>query len=170
VFTASQGNQHIVAGPYRALSDPRVTFVDANANSLDGSIRLFRQTKYTSFTAPIRIASGLEARYIIAEAQLEVSGNTAPALALIAERRTAGSQPAFTGTAPAEVLAELMDQRARDFWLEAKHMGDILRNPAAAALVPPVGSPFYKPTYGNFVTTACLPVPFAEKANNPNFP
>ena len=62
-----------------------------------------------------------------------------------------------------------MDQRARDFWLEAKHYGDIIRNPTAAALVPATGSVFYKSEYGNFLQPACLPVPFAEKANNPNF-
>ena len=170
VFVSSSGTSQIVAGPYRALADPRVTFVDAGINGQDGRNRLFRQTKYPSFTAPIRIASGLEARYIAAEAQLEISGtNTAPALALIAERRTAGGQSAFTGTTTAAVLAELMDQRARDFWLEAKHLGDIIRNPTAAALVPPVGSVFYKSEYGNFLPVACLPVPFAEKANNPNF-
>ena len=170
VFITSQGNTQVVAGLYRALNDPRVTFVEVNANAQDNVLRLFRQTKYTSFTAPIRIASGLEARYISAEAQLEASGNTAPALALIAERRTAGSQPAFTGTTPAAVLAELMDQRARDFWLEAKHLGDVIRNPAAAALVPPVGSTYYKPNFGNFLAIACLPIPLVEKANNPNFP
>ncbi|HZI27989.1 MAG TPA: hypothetical protein VFD64_07515 [Gemmatimonadaceae bacterium] len=170
VYITSQGTTQIVAGLYRALGDPRVTFVDAGINAQDATNRLFRQTKYTSFTAPIRIASGLEARYISAEAQLEASGNTAPALALIAERRTAGSQPPFTGTTVAAVLAELMDQRARDFWLEARHLGDILRNPTAAALVPPAGSPFYKPALGNFLPIACLPIPFAEKANNPNFP
>ena len=170
VFITSQGNTQIVAGLYRALNDPRITFVDATINAQDARNRLFRQTKYTSFAAPIRIASGLEARYISAEAQLKASGNTAPALALIAERRTAGGQPAFTGTTTAAVLAELMDQRARDFWLEARHLGDILRNPTAAALVPPVGSPFYKPEYGNFLPITCLPIPFVEKANNPNFP
>ena len=170
VFVTSSGTTQIVAGLYRALADPRVTFVDAGINAQDGRNRLFRQTKYTSFAAPIRIASGLEARYISAEAQLEASGNTAPALALIAERRAAGSQPAFTGTTAAAVLAELMDQRARDFWLEARHLGDILRNPTAAALVPPVGSPFYKSEYGNFLPITCLPIPFTEKANNPNFP
>ena len=170
VFITSSGTTQIVAGLYRALGDPRVTFVDANINAQDGANRLFRQTKYTGFTAPIRIASSLEARYISAEAQLKASGNTAPALALIAERRAAGSQPAFTGTTPAAVLAELMDQRARDFWLEARHLGDILRNPTAAALVPPVGSPFYKPALGNFQPITCLPIPFVEKANNPNFP
>jgi hypothetical protein len=170
VFITSSGTTQVVAGLYRALADPRVTFTDAGINAQDNSLRLFRQTKYTSFTAPIRIASGLEARYISAEAELKASGNTAPALALITERRTAGSQPAFTGTSVDAVLAELMDQRARDFWLEARHLGDVLRNPTAAALVPPVGSPFYKPTLGNFLPIACLPIPFSEKANNPNFP
>jgi hypothetical protein len=169
VFITSSGTTQIAAGPYRALGDPRVTFVDAGINAQDGRNRLFRQTKYPSFAAPIRIASGLEARYIAAEAQLKINGNTAPALTLIAERRTAGSQPAFTGTTTAAVLAELMDQRARDFWLEAKHYGDIIRNPTAAALVPGAGCVFYKSVYGNFVPVACLPVPFAEMANNPNF-
>jgi hypothetical protein len=169
VFVASSATTQIVAGLYRALADPRVTFADAGINAQDGRNRLFRQTKYGSFTAPIRIASGLEARYIAAEAQLKINGNTAPALTLIGERRTAGSQTAFTGTTTAAVLAELMDQRARDFWLEARHLGDIIRNPTAAALVPPVGSVFYKSEYGNFLPVACLPIPFAEKANNPNF-
>jgi hypothetical protein len=168
VFAASSATTQIVAGLYRALADPRVTFVDAGINAQDGRNRLFRQTKYASFTAPVRIASGLEARYIAAEAQLK-TGTTAPALTLIAERRTAGGQGAFTGTTTAAILAELMDQRARDFWLEAKHLGDIIRNPTAAALVPAVGSVFYKSEYGNFLPVACLPVPFAEKANNPNF-
>lgn len=169
VFVTSSGTTQIVAGLYRALADPRVTFVDAGINAQDARNRLFRQTKYPNFTAPIRVASGLEARYIAAEAQLKINGTTAPALTLIAERRTAGNQPAFTGTTTAAVLAELMDQRARDFWLEGKHQGDIIRNPTAAALVPPTGSVFYKSEYGNFVAPACLPVPFAEKANNPNF-
>jgi len=169
VFLASSATTQVVAAPYRALGDARVTFVDAGINTQDGQLRLFRQTKYPNITAPVRIASGLEARYIAAEAQLKLNGNTAPALALIAERRTAGGQGVFIGTTAAAVLAELMDQRARDFWLEGKHLGDIIRNPTAAALAPAAGSAFYKPQFGNFLPLACLPVPFAEKANNPNF-
>lgn len=168
VFLLSSGTTQVVATPYRALADPRVPFVDGNANAQDGVTRLYRQTKYANITAPVRIASGLEARYIAAEAQLKI-GSTAPALALIAERRAAGNQGAFTGTTTAQVLAELMDQRARDFWLEGKHLGDVIRNPTAAALVPPAGSPFYRANFGNFAPLTCLPVPFAEKANNPNF-
>jgi hypothetical protein len=169
VFLASSGTTQIAAGLYRALGDPRVTTTDAGINAQDGRNRLFRQTKYPAITTPVRIASALEARYIAAEAQLKINGTTGPALTLIAERRTAGNQPAFTGTTTAQILAELMDQRARDFWLEGKHLGDILRNPTAAALVPAVGSPFYKSELGNFLAMACLPVPFPEKANNPNF-
>ena len=169
VYLTSSGTTQIAAGLYRALNDPRVTSVDAGINAQDARNRLFRQTKYPAVTSPIRVASGLEARYIAAEAQLKINGTTAPALTLIAERRAAGNQPAFTGTTTAAVLAELMDQRARDFWLEGKHLGDVLRNPTAAALVPPAGSPFYKAELGNFLPMACLPVPFAEKANNPNF-
>jgi len=169
VFITSSGTTQIAAGVYRALNDPRVTSVDAGINAQDGRNRLFRQTKYTSFAAPIRVASGLEARYIVAEAQLKANGSTTAALALIAERRAAGNQPAFTGTTTAAILAELMDQRARDFWLEGKHLGDLIRNPTAAALLPPAGSPFYKPELGNFLEMKCLPIPFAEKANNPNF-
>lgn len=169
VYITSTGTTQIVAGLYRALADPRVTFVDAGINAQDGRNRLFRQTKYPAVTTPVRIASGLEARYITAEARLKINGATDSSLTLITERRIAGSQLPFTGTTTAAVLAELMDQRARDFWLEGKHQGDIIRNPTAAALVPPTGSVFYKSEYGNFLAPACLPVPFAEKANNPNF-
>lgn len=168
VFTTSAGNTQIVAEAYRALDDPRVPFADAGTNAQDGRNRLYRQRKYTSFDTPIRVASGLEARYIVAEAAL-AQGDPSPALELIDERRAAGGQGAFDGTTDQEILAELMDQRARDFWLEAKHLGDALRNPGATPFVPPPGSPYYKPEQGNFGPLTCLEVPFVEKANNPNF-
>lgn len=168
VFAASAGTMQIVAGEYRAMADPRVPFADAGANAQDGRNRLFRQRKYVSFSDPIRVASGLEARYIAAEASLK-QGSTAAALALIAERRAAAQQAAFTGSGQAEALRELMSQRARDFWLEAKHLGDYLRNPDATPLVPAAGTPYYKPEQGVFGPLTCLEVPFVEKANNPNF-
>lgn len=168
VFATSAGTSQIVAAEYRALADPRVPFADAGQNAQDGRNRLYRQRKYASYTAPIRVASGLEAGYIAAEAALK-QGDTAPALALIAERRAAGEQPAFTGTGAAAILAELMSQRSRDFWLEAKHLGDYLRNPTATPFVPAAGSPFYKSDQGSFGPLTCLEVPFVEKANNPNF-
>jgi hypothetical protein len=168
VFAASGGSVQIVAAAYRALGDPRVPFADAGGNAQDGRSRLFRQRKYTAFSDPVRVASGLEALYIVGEAKLK-QGVSAAALALIVERRAAGGQPPFVETSTDALLAELMEQRARDFWLEAKHLGDFFRNPAATPLVPVAGTPFYKPEQGNFGPLSCLEVPFIEKASNPHF-
>jgi hypothetical protein len=169
VFQFDQGALMVVPDVYRALGDPRVTWRDAGRKAQDTFYQYFQQQKFTSYAAPIRIASGLEASYIVAEARLG-TGDTGPALALIAARRTANGQPAFTDTTPAAILAELMNQRAREFWLEAKHTGDVARNPAAAAFLPAAGSPFYKPAQGTFGSETCLPVPLAEVNANPNFP
>jgi hypothetical protein len=168
VFAASAGTSQIVAEAYREIDDPRVPFMDSGSNAQDGRNRLFRQAKYEGFAAPIRVASGLEARYLVAEAAL-AQGDPSDALELIAERRAAAGQDAFGGSGASAVLAELMSQRARDFWLEAKHLGDALRNPTATPFVPDEGSPFYKPEQGDFGPLTCLEVPDAEKANNPNF-
>ena len=106
---------------------------------------------------------------LAAEAQLQ-TGNSTPALTLIATRRAANGQPVFTGTTTAAILAELMDQRAREFWLEMKHLGDWQRNPAATPYVGAAGTPYYKPVQGVFGTATCLPVPISEITANPNFP
>jgi hypothetical protein len=159
----------VVPDAYRALNDPRVSWRDAGIQAQDVQLRYFQQLKYPGFATPIRIASGLEASYIAAEAALQ-TGNPTPALTLIASRRTAGNQAPFTGVGDAAILAELMDQRARDFWLEAKHTGDWMRNPTATPYVPATGSPFYKAPQGNFGNAVCLPVPLAETSSNPNFP
>jgi starch-binding outer membrane protein, SusD/RagB family len=163
------GNLIVVPDAYRALSDPRVQWRDAGIKAQDVTLQYYQQLKYTGYAAPIRIASGMEASYIVAEARLQ-TGDAAPALALIASRRAANGQPAFTGTGNAAILAELMDQRAREFWLEAKHTGDWIRNPTATPYVPATGSPFYKAPQGTFGNATCLPVPTAETAANPNFP
>jgi hypothetical protein len=169
VFATDQLAVVLVPEAYRALNDPRVAWRDGGRNAQDTQFRYYQNLKYTGWASPIRIASGLEASYIAAEARLQ-TGDAAPALALIATRRAAGAQAPFTGTGNAAVLAELMNQRARDFWLEAKHTGDMNRNPAATPFVGVAGTPFYKAAQGNYGTATCLPVPLAEVNANPNFP
>ena len=159
----------VVPDTYRALNDPRVAWRDAGVKAQDTGLQYYQQLKYTSYATPIRVASGLEASYIAAEAQLQ-TGNSAAAVSLIAARRTANQQPAFTGTGTAAILAELMNQRSREFWLEMKHLGDWQRNPAATPFVGASGTPYYKAVQGNFGTATCLPVPIAEVIANPNFP
>jgi len=169
VFAYDVGRLIVVPEAYRNLNDPRVPWQDGGANAQDTQFRWYQQLKYTGYATPMRIASGLEASYIAAEAQLK-GGNTTAALDLIAARRAANGQAAFGGTTPAEILAELMDQRAREFWLEAKKVGDMNRNPTATPYVGVAGAPFYKPAQGNYGAATCLPVPLAEVNANPNWP
>lgn len=169
VFTYDLSALIVVPDTYRNLADPRIPWVDGGHPAQDTQFQHYEQQKYQGYASPIRVASGLEARYIAAEAALQ-SGDADPVLDLIAERRAENGQPAYGGGTDEEILAELMDQRAREFWLEAKHTGDRIRNPDATPYVGETGSPFYKPTQGDFGGATCLPVPLAESDANPNFP
>lgn len=169
VYDDTQGQIMVVAEAYRSLDDPRVPHQDQGTTAQDGQLPLVVQTKYPGYGAPIPIASGLEARYILAEAQLK-QGDPTAAEQLIDERRAAGGQGAFGGGDDDAVLAELMDQRARDFWLEGKHMGDVRRNPSTTPYVPAAGTPFYKPSQGDFGDLTCIPVPNEERDANPQIP
>jgi hypothetical protein len=169
VFTFDLGALIVVPDTYRNLADPRVPWIDGGRPAQDTQLQYYQQQKYPGYASPIRIASGLEARYIAAEAALQ-TGDSDPALDLIAEQRAANGQPAFGGGTAEAILAELMDQRAREFWLEAKHTGDRIRNPDATPYVGDPGDTFYKPTQGEYGGASCMPVPLAESDTNPNFP
>ncbi len=156
----------VVPAAYREVADagdPRIRYADAGRLAQDSELHLFIQLTYPGYAAPMRLASGLEARYLVAEASTDRS----IARTLIDQRRSAAGAAPFQGTSDTEVVAELMRQRALDFWLEARKMGDIRRNPAAAAFFPPAGATYYKARLGSFSDQQCWPVPAAETANNP---
>lgn len=176
IYSLTLARPSLVVAPYfRALNDPRVTSalggggfpLKTQGNDLD----FYRQTKYTNYGDDFRLASGLEAQYIIAEAELK-RNNPAPALALIAQRQAAGSSVDGDNFAadPNSVLTELLDQRARDFYLEAQHMGTWRRNPTATPYVLPAGMEYYAEAGSKIGTQTCFPVPDTEVQNNPNFP
>jgi hypothetical protein len=165
-------DQLVVPELYRHLNDPRIG-VDSTSGCITTSgIACVIQTKYTTYGDPIRLASGLEAQFIAAEAQLHQSGTTGPALTIIASERTAGNQPPYTGpTDTLSVLTELLNQRAREFWMEGKKLGDIRRNPSVpltGILTDPAGAAYYGPTGGTFGTTVCVPIPPEETNSNPH--
>jgi starch-binding outer membrane protein, SusD/RagB family len=178
-YTAARPNL-VVPPYYRALVDARVPFTlltdPASGQPVGGQggvLAYFYQRKYAGFGVPVRLASGLEAQYLRAEAELKL-GQPAYAVALTAARRAAF--PAADGdavdfvAAPGE-LRDLLDQKARDFYLEGKHMGDWVRNPEATPYVLPAGIGYYDVVYGGTVGTArCFPTPAVERENNPNFP
>jgi hypothetical protein len=169
-FTSSRESLNV--GPeWRAIADAgdkRISFNDAKRKAQDGELDFYQQRKYTGYGSPIRLASGLEARYIVAEAELP--GNLAGAIALINERRAASGQGGTFNSADANaVLSELMDQRGRDFWLEAKRLGDWRRNPDNVPFILPAGSTYYKAGQGTIGDQVCMPMSASETDNNPNF-
>ncbi len=163
-------NQFVVPQLYRHLNDPRVG-VDSSSCIISNGLPCVLQTKYVTYGDPIRLASGLEAQFIAAEAQAH-GGQTGPALALIATERAKGGQGSYAGGSDTlSVLTELLNQRAREFWLEGKKLGDIRRNPSVplgSILTDPVGAAYPAPGEATFGKTFCEPIPPEEVNANPN--
>lgn len=115
----------------------------------------------------VRVASGLEARYIMAEA----AGPTAATLVFVNERRAAGLQTpvALTGDA---LMAELRDQRSRDFYLDNHRLGDLRRYKKYYNVDLFPSGPYPGSTTGQLYNTAidCWPLPTNEINDNPNVP
>ena len=172
LYGTTVGGQ-LVASPRYRVGDPRLPIDSTSPGATLNGQKYVIQAKFRSYGDPIRLASGLEAQYIAAEAALHASGSTSAALALINARRTAGGQSAYGGaTDTLAVISELLNQRARDFWLEGKKLGDLRRNPSvplSAVLTSPAGTAFYTNGASAFGTTLCVPVPPQETNANPNF-
>lgn len=160
---------NLSVAPFFRVNDPRVTYrtgAAATAVAQDQNLPggYFQQTKFPTYGSSMRLASKLEADYIAAEA----TGSTAM-LALIQSRRTANGQPAYAGaTTDAAVLREFYNQRAFEFYLEGKRIGDLRRNPTAVSNITPAGGPYFKPGYQNVGNQTCYPLPRVETDNNPN--
>jgi len=123
------------------------------------------------FTAvmSVRIASYLEAQYIIAEA----NGPTAATLTFVNQRRAAGAQPALVLTpGDPQILAELRDQRSRDFYLDNHRLGDLRRYKKYYNVDLFPQGPYPGSTSGQIynATVDCWPLPTSEINGNPNIP
>jgi hypothetical protein len=168
-YTFDRGSTDVAAA-FRVSGDPRLKWIPAPAGYNPQDVvpgGYFIQQKFPGYASPIRLASGLEAQYIAAEA----SGNTATQLALIATQRTANGQPSYAGaTDAASVLTELYSQRSREFWLEARRIGDMQRNLAAMTNLAAPGSTYIKPGYPAVGNQTCWILPYTETSTNLNFP
>ncbi len=150
-----------VGEPYRSMGDLRVP-VMARARTSATGVPHFYQLKYPTTGTPLPLATFEEAQLIIAEADIR-AGSLATALPILNASRARGGQSAFSGSTQAQYLAELIDQRRRELFAESHHLGDILR--FNIVLQPAVGAAYhFGGTYG---TQICLPLPLAERLNNP---
>lgn len=157
------------------LNDPRVPHLATsrpglNSNPIFPPLRgaMFVGWSPTGAPQPIditthmRFATGLEARYIVAEAD----GPTATTLDFVNARRAVGGQPsvALSGSA---LMDELREQRRRDFFLDGHRLGDLRRYDQAGMDLFPKGKyPVFPDPYGE---AKCFIVPLSEKAGNPNY-
>lgn len=160
---------------FRGLNDRRIrhlaTPVKGHDNATD-QYTPYQPPSHSGFTGTsnvawardtgIRLASGLEAQYITAEA----AGPTTATLDFVNARRAVGGLTAVTLTG-SELMAELRDQRRRDFFLDGHRLGDLRRYKRTG-----VGDFFPKgthptPEYGTYGAGECLQIPRAEKIGNP---
>ncbi|MDP2480015.1 MAG: RagB/SusD family nutrient uptake outer membrane protein [Candidatus Palauibacterales bacterium] len=154
-----------VGPPFRGLvidntstPDPRVdVFQDPNDQyAIDGSTPLYQSAKYLKADSPIRLASGYEAAYIVAEID---GGQTAVNL-INQIRQAQGISQQFSSTNEDSIQAKVRDERRRTLFLEGQRMGDLRRYKARYGLD-------LFPTGPNFGTETCFPLPNAERDNNP---
>lgn len=168
-FVRDRGS--IAVAPNWRTTDPRVPYLVTTAfapqdaaYASDRGVPYAIQQKYTDYNSPVRLASKLEADYIVAEAQ-----GTAAQLTLLQARRAANGRPAYTGAVDANsVLTEFLTQKGFDFYLEGKRMGDFRRHPTNIFGLPVAGSTYWKPGFAPVGAGTCFPLPTAEIDNNPN--
>lgn len=169
--------------PFEALAgDPRVPRPAATERVMDAT-NAFIPNSPPSFStyngtaagadfsraASMRIASGLEARYIVAEA----TGPTAATIAFVEGRRTgfgAAAEAGTTATTAENFLANLMDQRRRDFYLDGHRLGDLRRYIKLYNLnLFPTGAYPGSSSGETYGSQTCFPVTAAEMNGNPNY-
>lgn len=142
---------------WKGTPDSRVDVIDTGEVGNDALTPLWLQTKYTSRSAPLPIATYDEARLIIAEAE---GGPTA--VAIINELHDDAGLPSFDPAMDGDVTAHLIQERSRELYLEGHRLGDMLRFdlPFPSGAQPWTARPYRE--------TTCFPLPNVEINNNPN--
>lgn len=153
-----------VGPPYRTMNDSRVPVAQATGLPSPTGIVIWFQSKYTTAASPIPLATYEEAQLIIAEADIR-SGSLGTALPILnASRARGGNTTPFAGTTQAEYMAELVEQRRRELFLESHHLADIIRY--GISPTPPAGTPYHFGG-GVYESQICFPLPASERLNNP---
>jgi len=153
---AEQQGAYTVATAYRNMNDPRVLVKDAGRGAFNSEVRLWVTTKYTALISPMRLASGIEANLIQAEALIQ-QNQVAQGMALINARRAAVSLTPLVAVTQADAINAVIDERRKELSFEGGHrLNDLLRY----KITWKTGSnPFTNRNYG---TTTCWPHPTRE--------
>ena len=163
-FSSVEG---IVQSLFADTSDPRIAVTSTGKIGSDGKTLIVFPNKDAAATTPQVLARYSEAQLIIAE-NFANTGNLAGAVTIINAIRSAASQPAFSPASltKATVVAQIVEERRREFFLEGHRLGDIRRlglTPSPAPGLPYVSG-------GAYDTQSCFPLPDVERTNNPSIP
>ena len=145
--------------------DPRVAVTNLNQPTTTG-VPLWGADKYTSLATTMPVARYAEAQLIVAESKLAANDIPGAVAAINAVRATRAGVPAYdaTGQTAAEVLAQIVEDRRRELFLEGHRLGDLHRY--NQPILPAAGTPFL--SGGTYGTQTCFPLPDVERINNPN--
>jgi starch-binding outer membrane protein, SusD/RagB family len=145
--------------------DPRVAVTNANRNGTVG-VPIWTADKYPSLAATMPVARYAEAQLIVAESKLAANDIPGAVAAINAVRATRAGVPAYdaTGQTAAQVLAQIIEDRRRELFLEGHRLGDLRRY--NLPILPAAGTPFL--SGGTYGTQTCFPLPDVERINNPN--
>jgi hypothetical protein len=162
---------------FENLDDPRVPHAEPGAISVAGGGDFFVPNAPRSFNthdgtvegsrfvgdgtagteSSIRLASAIEARYILAEAQ----GNTPANLLFLNEQRAIGGDLPLVAPSDAEYMAALREQRAREFFVDGHRLGDLRRYETLYGVdLWPTGEMYGSTT--TFGDQKCWPTPVSE--------
>jgi hypothetical protein len=169
LFNLTVRNDFLSVHPdYRGLTvngapDPRVRVTDMRRIGPDNNTPMWQQQKFTgSGAVPIPMASYAEAQLIVAETS---TGQAAiDAMNRVRALSNIAPLPAFTAGTNIEAL--VLEERRRQLFSEGHRYNDMLRKKI----------PFQMGTNGVnrkgqvFSNLTCVPLPFVETRNNPNFP
>lgn len=148
--------------------DPRVQVTNTGFTGNVGAMPIWTPDKYPSVTTPIPVTRYAEAQLIIAEARI-AAGDLAGAAVAINNARNSGGRvdmPQYdaTGKTQQEVLADLLEERRREFFLEGRRFWDV--RAFNLPLDPAPGTPYV--AGGEYADVRCFPLPNVERNRNPN--
>ena len=151
--------------------DPRVAVTNSGRTGSAQNTPVWTPNKYPAANSAIPLAKYAEAQLIIAEARI-AAGDLAGAATAINNARNSGGrtgmpQYSAAGQTAAQVKAQLIEERRREFFLEGHRLYDIRR--FQLPLNPAAGAP-YTVGGGVYSDAICFPLPAVERNNNPNIP
>jgi hypothetical protein len=178
-FISAGGSWASLSGtPFENLNDPRVPHGPAGSisvsmggayfvpnsprsfNTYDGTIegaRFVGNAGAPGTISRMRMASAIEARYIIAEA----GGLNAANVEFVNAQRAIGGQAPLVNPTESEYRAALREQRAREFFIDGHRLGDLRRYEARHGVDLWETGPMYGGTT-TFGEQKCWPTPTSE--------